>query len=75
MDPCTDQTLYRPLPHTIKWTKDHPVNQILGNPSSLVRTRSMTANECLFTLFLSSIEPMKVSEALVDPDWIIMMQE
>jgi len=68
IDPCTDQTLYRPLPHTAKWTKAHPVNQILGNPSSSVRTRSVTANECLFTSFLSNVEPMKVSEALIDPD-------
>ena len=73
IDPCTDQTLYRPLPHTTKWTKAHPMNQVLGNPSSLVRTRSTTTNECLFTSFLSNVEPMKVSEALTDPDWIIAM--
>ncbi|KAI3673538.1 hypothetical protein L6452_39661 [Arctium lappa] len=34
-----------------------------------------TSNECLFTCFLSKIEPTKVSEALEDPDWIIAMQE
>ena len=51
------------------------MNQILGNPSSSVRTRSAIANECLFTSFLSNVEPMKVSESLADPDWIIAMQE
>ena len=55
--------------------KAHPVNQIIGDPRSSVKTRLPTVNECLFTSFLSCIEPMKVSEAHANPDWIIAMQE
>ncbi|KAI3728074.1 hypothetical protein L6452_16702 [Arctium lappa] len=66
-----------PLPHTTKWTKAHPLHQIIGDPASSVSTRSKVAssNECLFTCFLSKLEPTKISEALADPDWIIAMQE
>ncbi|KAI3672658.1 hypothetical protein L6452_38755 [Arctium lappa] len=55
----------------------HPLHQIIGDPQASVSTRSKsnTSNECLFTCFLSKIEPTKFSEALEDPDWIIAMQE
>ena len=75
VDPCTDQTLYRPFPHTTKWSKAHPIHQVIGDPSSLEKMRLATTNECLFNSFLSSIDPMKVSEALADPEWIIAMQD
>jgi hypothetical protein len=40
-----------------------------------VTTRSHLANFCEFYSFVSSLEPLKVEEALGDPDWIIVMQE
>jgi hypothetical protein len=40
-----------------------------------VTTRSRLANFCEFYSFVSSLEPLKVEEALGDPDWIIAMQE
>ncbi|KAJ9542201.1 hypothetical protein OSB04_028707 [Centaurea solstitialis] len=67
-----DQT---PLPHTARWTKDHPIELIIGNPTSSVQTRAATANECNFSVFLSSIEPTRVSDALQDSDWVTAMQE
>ncbi|KAJ9561450.1 hypothetical protein OSB04_006610 [Centaurea solstitialis] len=36
------------LPHATKWSKDHPLSQIIGDPSEGVKTRA-TANYCLFT--------------------------
>ncbi|KAJ9564242.1 hypothetical protein OSB04_000208 [Centaurea solstitialis] len=70
-----DLQLYRPLPHTTKWTRDHPLHQIIGDLNAPVQTRSTTANECLFAAFLSNVEPLKVVDALADPDWFIAMQE
>ncbi|KAJ9566856.1 hypothetical protein OSB04_002822 [Centaurea solstitialis] len=70
-----DLQLYRPLPHTTKWTRDHPLHQIIGDPNAPVQTRSATANECLFAAFLINVEPLKVVDALADPDWFIAMQE
>ncbi|KAJ9561989.1 hypothetical protein OSB04_007149 [Centaurea solstitialis] len=70
-----DLQLYRPLPHTTKWTRDHPLHQIIGDPNAPVQIRSATANECLSAAFFSNVEPLKVVDALADPDWFIAMQE
>nr|GEW73791.1 retrovirus-related Pol polyprotein from transposon TNT 1-94 [Tanacetum cinerariifolium] len=32
------QTFYQPYPHETKWTKDHPLHKIIGDPKSSVRT-------------------------------------
>ncbi|KAJ9535789.1 hypothetical protein OSB04_un001058 [Centaurea solstitialis] len=74
-DSSYDLQLYRPLPQTTKWTRDHPLHQIIGDPNAPVQTRSATANECLFAAFLSNVEPLKVADALADPDWFMAMQE
>nr|GEY75496.1 Gag-Pol polyprotein [Tanacetum cinerariifolium] len=58
-------TFYQPYPHEKKWTKDHPLHKIFGDPKLSVRTRGQLANSCL----LSSIEPANVVEALRDADW------
>nr|GFA55616.1 retrovirus-related Pol polyprotein from transposon TNT 1-94 [Tanacetum cinerariifolium] len=66
---------YQPYPYEKKWTKDHPVHKIIGDPKSSVRTRGQLANSCLFSCLLSSIEPANVAEALRDADWVSAMQE
>nr|GEX03349.1 copia protein [Tanacetum cinerariifolium] len=68
-------TFYQPYPHEKKWTKDHPLYKIIGDPKSSVRTRGQLANSCLFSCLLSSIEPANVAEALRDTDWVSAMQE
>ncbi|XP_071689346.1 uncharacterized protein [Rutidosis leptorrhynchoides] len=64
-----------PLPHSTKWTADHLIHQIIGDPDAPVRTRKASNNECLLAAFLSTIEPKTAFEALQDPDWSIAMQE
>ena len=63
------------LPRQRVWSRDHPVEQIIGDPDTGVQTRRATQNECNFAGFLSQIEPKKVEEALSDPDWVSAMQE
>jgi hypothetical protein len=55
--------------------RDHPVGNILGSIRRGVTTRSRLAIFFEFYSFVSSLEPLKVEEALSDPDWIIAMQE
>nr|GEX51780.1 hypothetical protein [Tanacetum cinerariifolium] len=74
-DPSNVHTFYQPYPHEKKWTKDHPLHQIIGDPKSSVRTRGKLAHSCLFSCLLSSIEPANVAEALIDADWVSAMQE
>jgi hypothetical protein len=55
--------------------RNHPVDQILGDISKGVTTRSRLTNFCEHYSFVSSIEPFRVEEALQDPDWVLAMQE
>nr|GEY64042.1 hypothetical protein [Tanacetum cinerariifolium] len=66
---------YQPYPHETKWTKDHPLHKIIGDPKSSVHTRGQLASSCLFACCLSSIEHANVAEALKDADWVIAMQD
>jgi hypothetical protein len=55
--------------------RHHPVDQILGDISKGVTTRSRLANFCEHYSFVSSIEPFRVEEALQDPDWVLAIQK
>nr|GEX58121.1 retrotransposon protein, putative, unclassified [Tanacetum cinerariifolium] len=41
-DPSNVHTFYQPYPHEKKWTKDHPLHKIIGDPKLNVRTRVPT---------------------------------
>ncbi|GKD37383.1 retrovirus-related pol polyprotein from transposon TNT 1-94, partial [Tanacetum coccineum] len=61
-----------------KWTKDHPLSNVISNPSRLVSTRKQlqeNAMWCYFDAFLSSVEPKNFKEAMKDSCWIEVMQE
>ncbi|KAJ9547168.1 hypothetical protein OSB04_019711 [Centaurea solstitialis] len=66
-----------PLPHSVKWTRSHPIELIIGDPTSTVKTRAATANECNFSVFLSDTEPTRVSDkSIIDKSlWVTAMQE
>ncbi|KAJ9544357.1 LOW QUALITY PROTEIN: hypothetical protein OSB04_024064 [Centaurea solstitialis] len=66
-------TVYQPP--ALRWTKDHPIDQVLGNPSSGVKTRRQSGNICLYVYFISENEPKKIDDALRDPAWVSAMQE
>jgi hypothetical protein len=55
--------------------RDHPMNNILGSIQRGVTTRSRLKKICAFYLFVSSLEPLSVEQALGDPNWIIAMEE
>ncbi|GKF33530.1 hypothetical protein Tco_0106730, partial [Tanacetum coccineum] len=33
VDPSNMHTFYQPYPHEYQWTKDHPLEQVIGEPS------------------------------------------
>nr|GFC36479.1 hypothetical protein [Tanacetum cinerariifolium] len=74
-DPSNVHTFYQPYLHEKKWTKDHPLHKIIGDPKSSVRIRGQLANSCLFSCLLSSIKPANMAKALRDADWDSAMQE
>ena len=63
------------LPKDWKFIINHPQDQIIGNSSSGVRTRSSFRNICNNLAFISQIEPKNIKDALVDENWMIAMQE
>nr|GEW52204.1 hypothetical protein [Tanacetum cinerariifolium] len=59
-------------------TPDHPLEQVIGNPSQSVRTRRQLESDgemCMFTLIVSRTEPKNIKEAMADFAWIESMQE
>nr|GFC49307.1 retrovirus-related Pol polyprotein from transposon TNT 1-94 [Tanacetum cinerariifolium] len=68
-----------PLPHNnIKWTKDHPLNNIIGQLDRPVSTRLQLYEQalfCYYDAFLISVEPKTYKEALTQSCWIEAMQE
>nr|GEX11159.1 hypothetical protein [Tanacetum cinerariifolium] len=61
-----------------RWTKDHPLEQVHGNPSRPVQTRRQLTTDpemCMFALTVSTIEPKNIKEVMADSVWIEAMQE
>ncbi|GJR39727.1 retrovirus-related pol polyprotein from transposon TNT 1-94 [Tanacetum coccineum] len=61
-----------------KWTKDHPLEQVFGDPSKPVMTWSrlnIDAKMCMYALTVSTTEPKNIKEAMQDHSWIESMQE
>nr|GFB98950.1 hypothetical protein [Tanacetum cinerariifolium] len=64
--------------HNSKWTKDHPLNYIIGPLSRPVSTRLQLHKQaifCYYNDFLTSVEPKTYKEALTQACWIEAMQE
>nr|GEY54115.1 copia protein [Tanacetum cinerariifolium] len=61
-----------------RWTKDHPLEQVCGNPSRPVQTRRQLETDpemCMFALTVSTAEPKNIKEAMADSAWIEAVQE
>ncbi|GKF27489.1 retrovirus-related pol polyprotein from transposon TNT 1-94, partial [Tanacetum coccineum] len=64
--------------HLNKSTKDHPLQNIIGDPSKPVSTRLQLHEQALFCnydAFLTSVEPKMYKDALTQSCWIEAMQE
>ncbi|XP_076883438.1 uncharacterized protein LOC143532205 [Bidens hawaiensis] len=58
------------VPSRIQW--DHPIENIIGPIEASVSTRSQTGtiNNCLYSCFISQIEPKSIDMALQEPSWV-----
>nr|GEZ64246.1 integrase, catalytic region, zinc finger, CCHC-type, peptidase aspartic, catalytic [Tanacetum cinerariifolium] len=78
VDPSNMHMFYQPYPYEFQWTKDHPLEQVIGEPSQPVLTRNQLRSDgdmCMYALTVSTMEPKNVKEAMTDPAWIESMQE
>ncbi|GJZ34696.1 hypothetical protein Tco_0580513 [Tanacetum coccineum] len=61
-------TLNYPPDHLRRWTKDHPLDNIVGNPSCPISTRKQLASDALWCCFhteLSKVEPKNFKMAMM----------
>nr|GEV80684.1 Gag-Pol polyprotein [Tanacetum cinerariifolium] len=78
VDSSNMHTFYQHHPSDHRWTKDHSLEQVIGNPSQSVRTRRQLESDgemYMFTLTVSRTEPKNIKEAMADSAWIESMQE
>nr|GEV26293.1 hypothetical protein [Tanacetum cinerariifolium] len=64
--------------HNRKWTKDHPLENIIGELARPVSTRLQLHDQarlCYYVAFLTSVEPNTYKDALTQSCWIEAMQE
>nr|GFA99043.1 retrovirus-related Pol polyprotein from transposon TNT 1-94 [Tanacetum cinerariifolium] len=72
VDSSNMHTFYQHHPSEHRWTKDHPLEQVIGNPSQTVRTRRQLKSDgemCMFALtegvdFKESFAPVARLEAV-----------
>nr|GEZ97056.1 retrovirus-related Pol polyprotein from transposon TNT 1-94 [Tanacetum cinerariifolium] len=78
VDSSNMHTFYQHHPSEHRWTKDHPLKQVIGNPSQSVRTRRQLESDgemCMFAIIMSRTEHKNIKEAMADSAWIESMQE
>ncbi|GJY07445.1 hypothetical protein Tco_0374499 [Tanacetum coccineum] len=69
---------YTPVELSGRWTKDHPIENVIGDPSRLVSTRKQLKTDamwCYFDAFLTSVESKNFKQAMTKPSWIDAMRE
>ncbi|GJV65736.1 retrovirus-related pol polyprotein from transposon TNT 1-94 [Tanacetum coccineum] len=72
--PYVSQTLH----HLGKWSKDHPLDNIIGNPSRPVSTRKQLATDalwCLYNSVLPKVEPKNFKSTITEDWWFQAMQD
>nr|GEX17516.1 hypothetical protein [Tanacetum cinerariifolium] len=78
VDSSNMHTFYQHNPFEHRWTKDHPLKQVIGNPLQSVRTRRQLESDaqmCMFALTVSRTEPKNIKESMAASGWIESMQE
>nr|GFC05084.1 hypothetical protein [Tanacetum cinerariifolium] len=78
VDSSNMYTFYQRYPSKHRWKKDHPLEQVIGNPSQPVRTRRQLESDaeiCMFALTVNRTEPKNIKEAMANFAWIESMQE
>ncbi|GJX56390.1 retrovirus-related pol polyprotein from transposon TNT 1-94 [Tanacetum coccineum] len=69
---------HTPFEHIGRWTKDHPIANVIGDPSHSVSTRKQLEIDtmwCYFDAFLTFVEPKNFKQEMTEPSWIDAMQE
>ncbi|GKB20475.1 putative ribonuclease H-like domain-containing protein [Tanacetum coccineum] len=78
-DVCSAESTHVSQPHHLgKWSKDHPLDNVIGNPSRPVSTRKQLVTDalwCLYNSVLSKVEPKNFKSAITEDCWFQAMQD
>jgi transposase InsO family protein len=77
-DKCKEEKIQTPhhdLPKECRTSKNHPLDNIIGDISKGVTTRNSLNQVCNHMAFVSQIEPNNIKEAIIDEHWTLAMQE
>nr|GEU74005.1 hypothetical protein [Tanacetum cinerariifolium] len=77
-DPSNMHEFYQTHRSTNKRTKNHPIEQVIGDPSKHVMERRrlyIDAEMCMYKLTVSTTKPKNKKEAMLDHSWIESMQD
>ena len=69
-----DYEVQSTLSHPWRFSRDHPLDNILGNVDEGVQTQSRLREE-MNVAFTSQIEPRKVDDAFLEVEWVNTMHE
>nr|GFA25460.1 Gag-Pol polyprotein [Tanacetum cinerariifolium] len=78
VDSSNMHTFYQHHPSEHRWTKDHPIEQVIENPSQFVKTIRQLESDgemCMFGLTMSRTELKNIKETMADSTLIESMQE
>nr|GEU29756.1 hypothetical protein [Tanacetum cinerariifolium] len=69
---------HTPFEHLCRWTKDHPIANVISDPSRAVSTTKQLQTDamwCYFDAFITTVEPKNFKHEMTEPSWIDAMQE
>nr|GFB73189.1 hypothetical protein [Tanacetum cinerariifolium] len=68
VDSSNMHTFYQRYPSERRWTKDHPLEQVIGNPSQSVRTRHQLESDAEMCMFVLTEEVyVNQPDGFIDP--------
>ncbi|GKD39416.1 retrovirus-related pol polyprotein from transposon TNT 1-94 [Tanacetum coccineum] len=70
VDPSNMYTFYQPYPHEYQWTKDHPLEQVTGEPSRPVLTKSQLRSDGDMRMYALTFKMLDVWVLVPAPDKI-----
>nr|GEX11559.1 Gag-Pol polyprotein [Tanacetum cinerariifolium] len=77
-DPSNMHEFHQKHRSSDKWTKNHPIKQVIGDPSKPIMTRNRLqtdAKVCMYALTVSTIETKNIKAVMLDASWIESMQD
>ncbi|GJX08588.1 retrovirus-related pol polyprotein from transposon TNT 1-94 [Tanacetum coccineum] len=78
VSPTEHNQVIHPHDHLGKWTKDHPIDNVISYPSPLVFTRKQLATValwCFYHFVLSKFKPKNFKTSVTEACWFEAMQD